>query len=125
MIRFSQRGSFDNITKFFKWAEKKDIRSDLHDIGRVGCRLLALNTPIDTGLTAASWFYEVVDMPRGYRIVWSNSNVSGGAVIAILLQYGHATGTGGYVPAVDYINPVMEPIFGNAVDDFWEEVTNA
>ena len=64
-------------------------------------------------------------MPRGYRIVWSNSNVSGGAVIAILLQYGHATGTGGYVPAVDYINPVMEPIFGNAVDDFWEEVTNA
>lgn len=125
MFRLVSRGSFDNIFNFFRWADKKDIQKDLHDIGRIGAKLLAQNTPIDSGRTAASWYYEIEQNGRGYRVVWKNFNVNKGVLVAILIQYGHATGTGGYVPAVDYINPVMQPLFGDAVDDLWGEVKNA
>lgn len=125
MLKVHHKGSFKNIEKFFNWVTKKDLKADLNDIGRIGAESLAKNTPVDTGLTASSWEYEVVKTSKGYRINWSNTNVQDGVLIAILIQYGHATGTGGWVAARDYINPVMLPLFGKATEDFWEEVTNA
>lgn len=125
MIRVKTSGSFNNINKFLDWAKKKDIRSDLIRIGETGKAILAASTPKDTGLTANSWGYVIEELDRGYRLSWTNSNVVDGAVVALLIQYGHATGTGGYVAAVDYINPVMQPLFGEETDNFWEEVKNA
>lgn len=125
MFRLVSRGSFNNILQFFNWVDKKDILKDLHDIGRIGSQLLRENTPVDTGRTAASWDYEIEQIERGWRVSWKNTNINKGVLVAVLIQYGHATGTGGYVPAIDYINPVMEPIFGKAADDLWEEVKKA
>lgn len=123
MFRFTQRGSFKNFEEFERRNQKHDYISDMHDIGRIVTKLLAIATPKDTGKTAASWGYIIEEGEKGPKISWYNDNVNDGVLIALIIQYGHATGTGGYVPAIDYINPVIEPIFGKMADDFWKEVT--
>lgn len=44
-------------------------------------------------------------------IEWYNTNIVNGFPVAIGLQYGHGTGTGGYIVGQDYINPAIKPIF--------------
>ena len=83
------------------------------------------STPRDSGSTAASWSYEIIDDGGQIRIVWSNSNVNNGFNVAVGLQYGHGTGTGGYVVGRDYINPAMRPTFDKIVEQMWRVVTNA
>jgi len=104
---------------------KDTLFSLLHRYGQMGVDALARSTPIDSGLTKAKWSYSV-DQSRGkHSITWYNSNVEDGAVIAILLQYGHGTGTGGYVQGRDYINPAIRPLFDRIADEVWKEVTRA
>ena len=122
MIRVTQKGSFKNFFKLSHWAENKNIAADLDTIGRICVRLLAQNTPVDSGKTSSSWYYTVEKRRTGYRVVFRNDNIEDGALVAILIQYGHATGTGGYIPAIDFINPVTQPIFNAASNDIWEEV---
>ena len=96
--------------------------------GRKGVEALKAATPVDTGLTAESWYYEVRTSPENgyYSIIWCNSNVvKGWANIAILLQYGHGTRNGGYVEGRDYINPAIQPIFDEMADKVWEEIEKA
>lgn len=110
MIRFKSKGDFDKTTAFFKRIQDKNLEKDLQYYGEKGVDILCDATPKDTGETASSWYYKVITTKSGIRIEWCNSNLAGGVPIAVLLQYGHGTGTGGYVVGVDYINPAMQPL---------------
>lgn len=84
---------------------------------------LSAATPVDSGVTATSWSYEIIQNGSSISIVWNNSNVQEGINIAIILQYGHGTRNGGYVSGRDYINPALKPIFDKMADAAWKEVT--
>ena len=124
MIVITQSGNFNNTERFLKGAKKLDIRRILESYGREGVRALASATPVDSGLTADSWGFRVTISKGSFSIVWTNSNVVKGVPIAIILQYGHGTGTGGYVQGRDYINPAIQPIFQKIADSVWLEVRN-
>lgn len=124
MLVIKHKGSFKNTFSLFKKLQSKRIYNCLDKYGREGVAALAAATPVDTGKTAASWSYEVVEKKDTISIVWKNSNVVDGVPIAIVIQYGHATPTGGYVQGVDYINPALQPIFDKIAKDVWKEVTN-
>ena len=123
MIKFVHRGNFNNTEKFLDRNKKMDVYSILTSYANAGVEALRENTPKDSGETAESWSYEIVETSRGYKIYWRNSNVNKGIPIAILIQYGHGTGTGGYVEGRDFINPAIQPIFDKIADEAWKEVT--
>ena len=125
MITFEQKGDFKNTERFLKKMSKADFANTLKNVAQEGVRALAAATPIDSGLTANSWGYQIRRSRSSFSIIWTNSHVEDGRPIAILLQYGHGTGTGGYVRGQDYINPAMRPIFDKIIEDLWTEVTTA
>jgi hypothetical protein len=122
MITFVQKGDFSNLTRFLERAKNSVHLGTLDKYGREGVAALAATTPVDTGVTANSWEYEIVRKNGAISIVFKNSNIQNGIPIAIILQYGHATGTGGYVQGRDYINPAIQPIFDRIADEAWKEV---
>lgn len=124
MIKISHKGSFDRTDKFLKKISKSDFLKDLEKYGDMGVRALASATPIDSGFTKESWSYEIERSSGSYTIHWINNNVHDGVNIAVILQYGHGTGTGGYVQGRDYINPAIRPIFDEIADSAWKEVVN-
>lgn len=123
-IWFSNKGSFKNSEKWLKKALGSDYMDILHEYGRRGVENLSAATPVDTGLTASSWYYKIDKVDGKISISWYNSNVNNGVNIAIILQYGHGTGRGGYVVGRDYINPSLQPIFDAMADKAWKEVTS-
>lgn len=122
MIRFKHEGNFKNIEKFLKESQSINLKSILDRYGREGVAALASATPVDSGLTANSWSYEIRQNGSSISIYWKNSNIVDGVPIAVILQYGHGTKNGGYVRGVDYINPAMKPIFDKLADNAWKEV---
>ena len=123
MIKFSMKGSFDKTFAFLKRNRKLNPR-DFDKFGHMGVEALREATPRDSGLTADSWYYEITDSDGKLAIQWLNRNVvDGWCNVAVILQYGHATGTGGYVEGIDYINPALRPIFDKIAKNAWEEVT--
>lgn len=123
MITIRQKGDFEKLTKYLV-TSKKAIRSmDLDKYGREGVKALESATPVDTGLTARSWYYEIKKTNGSVSISFYNSNIQNGIPIAIILQYGHGTGTGGWVEGRDYINPAIQPIFDKIAEKAWKEVT--
>lgn len=102
-----------------------DQYSSLDTYGRIGVDALSRTTPRKTGLTAESWGYRIIADKTNPRIEWFNSNIQNGALIAVLLQYGHGTGTGGYVVGRDYINPALRPVFDKIAEDIWKKVKSA
>ena len=125
MLEFDNSGSFDNVERFLKKMAKGDIFNTLEAFAQKGVAALEASTPWDSGLTAASWGYEVKKTASSYTITWTNSNMADGVPVAILLQLGHGTGTGGYVQGQDFINPAMRPVFDNLADQAWKAVTSA
>lgn len=125
MISFRQKGDFSKLTRFLERAKETIKLGDLDKYGREGVAALASATPVDTGLTASSWTYEIVHRNGSVTITWKNSNIQNGIPIAIILQYGHATRNGGYVAGIDYINPAIQPVFKKIADEAWKEVTKA
>lgn len=123
MIRFKHRGDFRHTEAFFSRIRRRSYINILQKYGQAGVEALAASTPKDTGETASSWSYEIVQTRNGYSIFWNNSNVNQGVNIALILQYGHGTGTGGYVRGIDYINPAIRPIFDEIANAAWKEVT--
>lgn len=124
MISITQKGEFQKLTRYLIKANKaiKDI--DLGKYGKAGVDALASATPVDSGLTADSWYYEIEKGSGSTSIVFYNSNVNKGVNIAIILQYGHGTGTGGWVEGRDYINPAIQPVFEEIAEKAWKEVTS-
>lgn len=125
MFELVSKGSFKNLKNFLKSASKGDIYSELHQYGQQGVTALEFTTPIDSGLTARSWYYEIDRTKDQTTISWHNSNENRGVNIAIILQFGHGTGTGGYVYGRDYINPAVEPVMEKIAQNVWEAVKNA
>ena len=123
MITFRQKGDFSKLTRYLERVKEVIRRGDLDKYGREGVAALASATPIDTGLTASSWYYEIEHSNGSAVISFHNSNIQNGVPIAIILQYGHGTGTGGWVEGRDYINPAIRPIFDAIANDAWREVT--
>lgn len=124
MIRVTSTGDYKKTKDFLNRYRRGDSFSDLNRYGQEGVSALARATPIDSGLTAGSWGYRVIKSRTHPGIEWYNTNSRNGTPVAILIQYGHATGTGGYVQGRDFINPAMRPIFDKIADDVWKKVRN-
>lgn len=124
MITFESKGNFEKTDAFFKRMSNKEIFKSLNKYGAEGVKALASATPSESGETASAWSYEVVRDSRSWSIIWSNSHVVDGTPVVILLQYGHGTGTGGYVEGQDFINPALQPIFDRISADVWKVVTS-
>lgn len=122
-VSFDISGDFEKTYDFLKRMSRGDAFKVLEKYGKLGVDALASATPIDSGETASSWTFEVEQTGSTYTINWLNTNVNGGVNIAIILQTGHGTGTGGYVQGRDYINPAIRPVFDKIANEVWREVT--
>lgn len=123
MISFRHKGDFSKTSRYLERVKEVARLGILDRYGREGVAALASATPVDTGLTANSWSYEIKHTKDSATITFHNSNIQNGVPIAIILQYGHGTGTGGWVEGIDYINPAIQPIFNRIADESWREVT--
>ena len=123
MISFRQKGDFSKLTRFLEKSKEAVKIGDLDRYGREGVAALASATPVDSGLTANSWYYEIKRENGSVTISFHNSNIQNGVPIAVILQYGHGTRNGGWVEGRDYINPAIQPVFDKIANDAWEEVT--
>ena len=121
MISLTSKGDFRKTEKFMKNARTKKLMSILKQYGEEGVAALMVATPLDTGRTASSWRYEIKVENNCIRLVFHNDNIQNGVPIAIILQYGHGTGTGGWVEGRDYINPAMQPVFDKIAKSAWKE----
>jgi hypothetical protein len=115
-------GSWDKTQRWLTKLSKGDFYAKLDDIGRLGTDRLAAETPRDSGLTAQSWAYQVKRTATGASVIWYNTNTNKGFNIAIMIQYGHGTGTGGWVPGYDFVNKAIKPVYKTAIDDVFKEV---
>ena len=121
----SSSGSWDSTEAWLKkLASGPSMFDQLEHYGQAGVAALRAATPVESGETAGAWFYEVVQDGKSWSLVWGNNHVEDGRQIAVLLQYGHGTRTGGYVQGQDYINPALAPIFDQMVADGWKVVTS-
>ena len=123
MISVTHKGNFSKVEKFLMRMQHGDMYKRLDACCRSGVIALERATPIDTGKTASSWSYEIHMGGGGVIVYWTNGNVVDGFNVAMGLQYGHGTGTGGYVQGTDYVNPAMKPVFDKIAEDIWREVT--
>lgn len=126
MFTFKQRGNFNNTEKFLKKSLGRNYQDVLERYGRQGVEALSAATPIDSGETSASWYYDIIqnEAKGTVSVVWKNSNVNKGVNIAVILQYGHATKNGSWVEGRDYINPALKLIFDKLAEAAWKEVTS-
>lgn len=125
VVTFRHRGNFNKLEKFLNKVADKSYLNVLDKYGQMGVQALSAATPVDSGATASSWTYEIEGGSGTTTISWLNTNENKGVNIAVILQYGHGTGTGGYVQGRDYINPAMRPVFDEIAEQAWREVTSA
>ena len=125
MISMQSSGSFKKTESFLQSVIKLDIMAILKKHAQAGVDALESATPVNSGLAANSWGYEVTKKGSKYTITWTNNDIENGFPVAIMLQYGYATGTGGYVQGEDYINPAIRPIFDRIQNEVWKAVTSA
>lgn len=122
-IKITQKGSFNKTDRYLRRLSQIDLNAILSKYGERGVEALAAATPIDTSLTANSWYYEIVTRPGYYSIRWRNSNIQNGSLVAVLLEYGHGTRNGGYVQGRDYVMPAIIPLFEAIQEEVRKEVT--
>lgn len=124
MIQFKQTGDFKKLSNFLEKSKEVINVGMLDKYGREGVIALSAATPVDSGLTASSWYYKITHDKGNAKLAFYNSNIQNGALIAILLQYGHGTNNGGWIEGRDYINPAAKPVFDNIASRMWKEVCN-
>ena len=123
MISFRQKGDFSKLDHYFERVKEAAKIGILDKYGQAGVSALSSATPVESGKTAGSWYYEIKRQNGSVALEFYNSNVNNGVPIAVILQFGHGTGTGGWVQGRDYINPAIQPIFDKIAEDAWKEVT--
>lgn len=123
MLTITANGDFSKVDNFFNRCLEAVNLSILDKYGKAGVAALSAVTPMRTGLTASSWSYNIRHTATGAALEFCNSNINKGVPIAIILQYGHGTGTGGWVEGIDYINPALVPVFESILNDVWKEIT--
>lgn len=124
MISFSQKGNFSKLTRYLERAREAVKLGNLDKYGRQGVEALSAATPRNTGETSESWYYKIENKDGLVKLIFCNRNIQNGVPIAVILQYGHATGNGGWVEGRDYINPAVRPIFDDIANKAWKEVSN-
>ena len=124
-VHFKQKGDLRNLNSFLKKMSQGSLFEQLEPLAQKGTDALSAATPQDTGLASTSWYHEISVGPKNALITWKNSDVENGFPVAIMLQLGYATGTGGYVAGRDYINPALKPIFDDILNQVWKAVTSA
>lgn len=124
-VNFEVSGGFTKTERFLNRMKRREYLNVLDEFGRDGVQALRNATPVDSGATAEAWDYEIKRTRNYTEIVWTNSNINDGVPIAVILQYGHGTGTGGYVHGRDYINPAIRPVFDKIAEKAWKVVTSA
>ena len=124
-VKFEVSGGFTKTERFLNRMKRREYLNVLDEFGRDGVQALRNATPVDSGATAEAWDYEIKRTRDCTEIVWINSNINDGVPIAVILQYGHGTGTGGYVQGRDYINPAIRPVFDKIAEKAWKVVTSA
>lgn len=124
-VKIEVSGGFTKTERFLNRMKRREYLNVLDEFGRDGVQALRNATPVDSGATAEAWDYEIKRTRNYTEIVWTNSNINDGVPIAVILQYGHGTGTGGYVQGRDYINPAIRPIFDKIAEKAWKVVTSA
>ena len=125
-IKLKTKGDFKNIKNFLVKHSSDVFRGMLEDYGRRGVEALASATPVNSGVTKDSWYYEIRETDTSTFLSWHNSSVTKrGVPIVILLKFGHATNHGGYVEGYDFIDPSIRPIFDSFTDKMWEEVQSS
>lgn len=124
-VKFEVSGGFTKTERFLNRMKRREYLNVLDEFGRDGVQALRNATPVNSGATAEAWDYEIKRTRNYTEIVWTNSNINDGVPIAVILQYGHGTGTGGYVQGRDYINPAIRPIFDKIAEKAWKVVTSA
>lgn len=122
IISVTQRGDFGKTDRFLHNLIGAHYERKLAHYGKLGVSALSEATPQESGKTAESWDYEIVQEDGRLAVYWRNSNVQNGVNIAVILQYGHATRNGGWVEGIDYINPAIRPIFDKMAQEAWKEV---
>lgn len=122
MLSITNSGKYNKTRQWLDSLEPDNLFATLEHYGQLGVQALARATPTESGLTASSWSYNVVRSGNTASIEWYNTNTNRGSNIAILLQYGHGTGTGGYVRGRDYINPAIQPVMDRIVEEVWKKV---
>lgn len=122
MIKVEQVGSFNRTLGWLNRIQRANMRSILEKYAQQGVDALAAATPSRTGTTANSWTYKIDISKNAITLEWYNTNENKGVPIALILQYGHGTGNGGYIQGIDYINPAMQPIFDNIADAVFKEL---
>jgi hypothetical protein len=123
MISFKQKGNFSKVTRYLQNIKSRIFGIDFDKYGQAGVAALKSATPIDSGETADSWYYDIKKDSGKVTISFNNSNIQNGVPIAVILQYGHGTRNGGWVQGRDYINPTIQPVFDDITDKAWKEVT--
>lgn len=123
MIKVTHKGNFSKTERFFNRVLKREYLNVLEKYGEMGVAALRSATPVDSGATADAWSFEIGRGKNATTIGFTNSNVNDGVNIAIILRYGHGTGTGGFVQGRDYISPAIQPVFDKIADELWKEVT--
>lgn len=124
-VKFEVSGGFTKTERFLNRMKRREYLNVLDEFGRDGVQALRNATPVDSGATAEAWDYEIKRTRNYTEIVWTNSNINDSVPIAVILQYGHGTGTGGYVQGRDYINPAIRPVFDKIAEKAWKVVTSA
>jgi hypothetical protein len=124
MIYATTYGDSKKTEQYLEFLKRGGMYSGLDSYGRRGVDALSSATPLDTGETAHSWGYQIEHSKEKVTISWFNTHREGRVNIAVIIQYGHGTGTGGYVAGRDYINPAIRPIFDQILTDVWRQVTN-
>lgn len=124
-ISFESSGSFNKTEKFLQKMLKLDIDKLVDSQAAKGAAALSASTPKDSGRAALSWRHEIKKTANSVTIYWVNTDVENGYPVAVMIQYGHGTGTGGYVLGIDYINPTMRPVFEDIAQTVWKAVTSA
>lgn len=125
ILVFEAKGDWKKTNDFLHKMLRRDVVSILKKYGKIGVGRLIEYTPKDTGETAMSWNFRIDKLRDGYKLVWTNSNLSDGIPIAMLIQYGHGTRGGTFVEGIDYINPALRPVFEDIAEELWKEVENA
>lgn len=122
MISIESYGSTKNIRGFFKKIKQRNFVKELEIWGEIGAQMLAMETPVDTGLAQSSWGYEIEEKDGSIALYWTNDDIEGGLPVVLLIQYGHGTRGGAYVAPHDFINPVTKELFDYMADTIWKEV---
>lgn len=125
-ISWKAENDFSKSTKYIQKLRTKKYSNLLMKYADKGVEALKSATPKDSGFTAQSWYAVVVIGQTYSRIYWHNSHIEqgkkGSYPIAILIDTGHGTGTGGYVKPDPYIDDALKPIMEELSDAIRKEV---